>query len=90
MAKSVVNFYVSRLMGLVGGKITHALDVGDGFFGFRVQLPDGRRKDVIVMCDEEGNGPGAIDIQDPEEGGREGVIAEGQLGSTASFHFKNL
>ena len=48
---------------LIGFKITQAIedDSGDGFFGFRAKK--GKKEILVwVLRDEEGNGPGCLDV----------------------------
>lgn len=69
--KSKTDFYLKKLHPLVGGKITALARSGpsddpfeDEFFGFEVTLPNGKKKTVILLADDEGNGPGSFDIQE--------------------------
>jgi len=50
--------------GLVGATIARALiDKSGESFGFVARFPDGTEKAVWVLCDEEGNGPGALSVE---------------------------
>ena len=60
---------IKQLQKLKGGVITDIIEskpdgVCDGSFGFIVQMPTGKRHDVWVDCDPEGNGPGHLSIED--------------------------
>ena len=35
---------------------------GEGFMGLLIEMPNGSKLGMIIMQDEEGNGPGAFDI----------------------------
>ena len=37
---------------------------GDEFFGLVVTLSDGRTRTVLLLADDEGNGPGRFEILD--------------------------
>jgi hypothetical protein len=59
-----------QALPLVGGVITKAITVAYGdkpwekFDGFIVKMPNGKTHIVTVSQDEEGNGPGALFIDD--------------------------
>jgi hypothetical protein len=65
-------YWTTQLSKLQGGTIQKAIyskpsadDFYDEeFFGIEVKMPDGARKLVWILADEEGNGPGAVDITD--------------------------
>lgn len=63
-------FYLDQLRCLVGGRITGLARTGpsdDGsegeFYGLVVLLPDGKQKTLILLSDDEGNGPGSFELQ---------------------------
>ncbi len=67
--KSAVDFHLRQLHQLVGGTITQICrtgvdEYGDEFFGIIVTLPNGKKKTVIFLADDEGNGPGSVQISD--------------------------
>ncbi len=67
--KSAVDFHLRQLHQLVGGTITQTCrtgvdEYGDEFFGIIVTLPNGKKKSVIFLADDEGNGPGSVQIND--------------------------
>lgn len=55
------DFYLDQLSPLVGGKIT-ALVKEDEFFGFDITLANGCKKTLMLLSDDEGNGPGSFEI----------------------------
>lgn len=66
---SATNFHLSQLRPLVGGTITALARTGphddaaeDEFFGFVVTLPDGSTRTILLLSDDEGNGPGSFEI----------------------------
>jgi len=66
---SATNFYLNQLRPLVGGTISALARTGpnedaseDEFFGFVVTLPDGTTRTIILLADDEGNGPGSFEI----------------------------
>ena len=66
---SQTTFYLDQLKPLVGGKITALARSGPGadpfedeFFGFVIKMPDGKTKTLILLSDDEGNGPGSFEI----------------------------
>ena len=67
--ESQATFYLDQLKPLVGGKITALARCGpnadsneDEFFGFVIKLPNGKTKTLILLSDDEGNGPGSFEI----------------------------
>ena len=69
MSSKVTEFYLKQLSNLIGGKITQvatteADESGDEFFGLVVTMPNGKSKTVLILRDDEGNGPGSFEIQD--------------------------
>lgn len=63
-------FYLDQLHCLVGGRIISLARTGpsddgseDEFYGLVVLLPDGKKKTMILLSDDEGNGPGSFEIQ---------------------------
>ena len=66
---SATDYYLNQLRQLLGGTITELATSGsdddpshDEFFGFVVTLPDGSTRTIILLSDEEGNGPGSFEI----------------------------
>lgn len=66
---SATDFYLNQLRILVGGTISALARTGtsddaseDEFFGFVVTLTDGTTRTVILLADDEGNGPGSFEI----------------------------
>lgn len=66
---TATNFYLKQLHPLVGGKITALARTGphedaseDEFFGFVISLPDGTTRTLLLLADDEGNGPGSFEI----------------------------
>ena len=58
-------YYLTQLNKLVKGTITSTITDGeDEFFGLEVKLPDGKRKTLWFLQDDEGNGPGSFEIGD--------------------------
>jgi hypothetical protein len=64
------DFYLDRLRCLIGGKIISMARSGppqnefdDEYFGLVIALPDGSTKTLILLSDDEGNGPGSFDIE---------------------------
>lgn len=59
---------ILQLKSLVGGRITEVIKTADvESFGFIVVLPDRSTRHVWVDCDPEGNGPGHLNIENPNE-----------------------
>ena len=63
------SFYLNQLRPLVGGTISALARTGphkdaaeDEFFGFVVTLPDGSTRTILLLSDDEGNGPGSFEI----------------------------
>ncbi len=55
--------HVNVLTQFVGGKIELIVHDSDKeYFGFRIHLKDGSRKNLIFLRDDEGNGPGGFEI----------------------------
>lgn len=68
-SESAVDFSLQQLRPLIGGTITQLArtgvdEYGDEFFGIVVKLRGGKKKLVIFLADDEGNGPGRVQIQD--------------------------
>jgi hypothetical protein len=62
------DFYLKKLEPLVGGTITGLVrsgnDRGNGeFFGLVITMPDGTKKQLVLMSDDEGNAPGSFEIE---------------------------
>lgn len=66
---TATNFYLNQLRPLVGGTISALARTGtnedmseDECFGMVVTLPDGTTRTIILLADDEGNGPGSFEI----------------------------
>jgi hypothetical protein len=65
-------YWTKQVKSLCGGVIQNpifspgGIEFGDELWGFEVKLPNGKTKLVWVLMDEEGNGPGALDIVNKE------------------------
>lgn len=66
---NATDFYLKQLHPLVGGTITGLARTGPGenafdeeFYGLVITLPDGRKHTLILLSDDEGNGPGSFEI----------------------------
>lgn len=65
---SATDFYLKQFRPLVGGTISALARTGpdedesDEFFGFVVTLPDGSTRTILLLSDDEGNGPGSFEI----------------------------
>lgn len=62
-------FYLDRLQPLVDAKITHLVrtgvdEFGDEFFGLKLKCADGKSRTLILLRDDEGNGPGSFELID--------------------------
>ena len=67
--KSPIDFYLGKLTPLVGGKITALARTGkpeypgeDEFYGLVVTLADGSKRTLMLLSDDEGNGPGSFEL----------------------------
>lgn len=63
------DFHLQQLRPLVGGIITGLARTGpieDGldeeFYGLVITLPDGQKRTLLLLSDDEGNGPGSFEI----------------------------
>lgn len=60
-----MDFYTKQLEGLVGGLVTGVVvDPVNEFFGLSLTMPNGNRKRIWLLSDDEGNGHGSFDIED--------------------------
>ena len=58
------NYYTSILNKFSGSLIERAVSDKEGeFFGLQVRTPLGKHEIIWFLRDEEGNGPGAFEIQ---------------------------
>lgn len=60
-------FYLGKLDLLVGAKVTGLAvtsqdECGDEFFGLSLELPDGTKKNLFFLSDDEANAPGSFCI----------------------------
>lgn len=65
------DFHLNKLQELIGGTITGLIRSGEDFgqnefFGVVVTMPNGLRKTLAFLSDEEGNAPGSFEIA-PDE-----------------------
>jgi hypothetical protein len=66
---SAADFHLQQLRPLVGGRITSLArtgvdEYGDEFFGLVITLPNGQKRTLIFLADDEGNGPGSFQLDD--------------------------
>ena len=68
---SSIDFYLKQLQPLVGGTITALARTGasdDSFdeelYGFVIQCRDGKQRTLVLLSDDEGNGPGSFLLAD--------------------------
>ena len=64
---SSIDFYLKQLAPLVGGTITALARSGasddpldEELYGFVVKCRDGKKRTLILLSDDEGNGPGSF------------------------------
>ncbi len=64
---SSIDFYLKQLAPLVGGTITALARGGasddpldEELYGFVIQCRDGKERTLILLSDDEGNGPGSF------------------------------
>lgn len=61
------DFYLKQLEPLVGAKIVSFVREGEGGYdenwGLTLELPDGSRKHMWILRDDEGNGPGSFSLE---------------------------
>lgn len=70
---SSIDFYLKQLQPLVGGTITALARTGasddsldEELYGFVVRCRDGKERTLILLRDDEGNGPGSFLFADGE------------------------
>lgn len=72
---SNTKFWLKELKKLNGGVIERPVatpsQYEEEFFGLEIRLPNGKCMILWILQDEEGNGPGAVDIVDCDETGME-------------------
>ena len=73
-ASKHTQFYLDQLKPLVGGVIEVAVrtdvdEFGDEFFGLAIKCKDGAVRRLIILADDEGNGPGSFEIVEGETNG---------------------
>lgn len=68
---SSIDFYLKQLQPLVGGTITALARTGasddsldEELYGFVVQCRDGKQRTLVLLSDDEGNGPGSFLLAD--------------------------
>lgn len=60
-----IEFYLKELAELYGSKVTGGCYSSDGdFFGLKLHLPNGKKKILWILQDDEGNGAGSFEIAD--------------------------
>lgn len=59
---SNVEYHLSQLKKLAGGKITNLAEAEDGFFGLIITMPNGKQFNLLFLSDPEGNAPGSFEI----------------------------
>lgn len=64
---SSIDFYLKQLAPLVGGTITALARTGtsddpfdEELYGLVVNCRDGRQRTLVLLSDDEGNGPGSF------------------------------
>ena len=63
-------FHLKQLEPLIGGTVVSLArsgvdpELGDEFFGLVIQLKNGQKKSLMLLSDDEGNGPGSFEIND--------------------------
>ncbi len=64
---SSIDFYLKQLQPIIGGTITTLARSGpsddphdDELYGFVVRCRDGKERTLILLSDDEGNGPGSF------------------------------
>lgn len=67
-------FYLDQLNPLVDGTIINLVrtghdDLGDEFFGLSIRCMDGEIRHLIILRDDEGNGPGSFQIIEDDSHG---------------------
>ena len=60
---SAQEFYLSKLEPLMGGKVTGIIKDDTEFFGLQIEV-GGKKKNVWLLQDDEGNGPGSFSIEE--------------------------
>lgn len=68
---SSIDFYLKQLQPLVGGTITALARTGasndsldEELYGFVIQCRDGKQRTLVLLSDDEGNGPGSFLLAD--------------------------
>jgi hypothetical protein len=66
-ATDIIHFYLQKLHPLVGATITGLTRTGPGksafdqeFYGLVITMPDGCKRTLLLLSDDEGNGPGSF------------------------------
>ena len=64
---SSTDFYLNQLRPLIGGTIValartgeHTNSLDEELYGFVVRCRDGKERTLILLSDDEGNGPGSF------------------------------
>ena len=58
------DFYTRKLAPLLDSKVTSIIkDDENEFFGLQFTTKEGKRMNLWILRDDEGNGPGSIDLE---------------------------
>ena len=58
------DFYTRKLAPLLDSKVTSIIKDGENeFFGLQFTTKEGKRMNLWILRDDEGNGPGYIDLE---------------------------
>lgn len=58
------NFYTNQLATLIDSRVTSVIkDDENEFFGLQFTTKEGKRMNLWILRDDEGNGPGSIDLE---------------------------
>ena len=58
------DFYTSQLVTLIDSRVTGVIkDDENEFFGLQFTTKEGKRMNLWILRDDEGNGPGSIDLE---------------------------
>jgi hypothetical protein len=67
MGTNATDFYLKQLSPLIGCKVTGLVRTGDEddeeFFGIVFTAPNGKKRTLLFLRDDEGNGPGSFELQ---------------------------
>lgn len=65
------NFYLEQLRPLVDATVSNLIrtevdDFGDQYVGLLFVCKDGKKRSVVFLRDDEGNGPGSFEIHEED------------------------